>query len=97
MTGQIKASSFRGEANHKPWPVAVIEAPLLKELAGDETQRRWLCSASGIPSHRPSTLLLLLLLGMGGSALLAQEFPLLVGAGSPLGDGADPAVLAEPL
>lgn len=64
--------------------MAVIEAPLLKELAGDETQRGWLCSASGIPSHRPA---MLVLLGVGGLTLLAQEFPLLMGAGSPLGTG----------
>lgn len=37
------------------------------------------------------------LLGVGGLTALAQEFPLLMGAGSPLGDWADPAVLAKPL
>lgn len=91
--GSSKAStSFRGDRSHSPGPVAAAGALLPEELAGDETQRGWLCSASHSPALQP-----LALAGGEGLTLLAQEFALLLGAGSPLGAWADPAVLAQPL
>lgn len=55
--------------------------------------------AAFLPLESPPTApkYTLVLLGVGGLTSLAQEFPLLMGAGSPLGDWADPAVLAKPL